>query len=66
MMKKNVSIDWNKLCRDYDEWLCKLADNKPCESCGIREDCFPDWDEQKDKIQELGDAQVREIVVKKI
>ncbi len=59
------SIKWIKLWGDFDEWLCKLEDTEVCKSCGSHEGCFPDWEDQKDKIQELVDAQVREVMKNK-
>lgn len=59
------TIDWKKIWDDFEYWLCKMEDTGRCESCGGSKYCFPDWDEQKDKIQELVDGQVREILEKK-
>lgn len=64
-MKRKI-IDWGKVWFDFNSWICKLENTKACEHCGSRKNCFPDWDDQEAKIQELVDAQVREIIKKKI
>lgn len=58
-------IDWKRIWIDFEDWLSKLENTGQCEHCGSNKNCFPEWDEQENKIQELADGQVREILEKK-
>ncbi len=59
------TIDWEKLWNDFENWITEQEDIPSCETCGSSIYCFPSWEDQKEKIQQLIDAQVREIVQKK-
>ena len=59
------TINWNKIWNDFSDWLCKREDAGQCKHCGSSSGCFPDWEDQQDKIKQLVDIQVREILEKK-
>lgn len=65
-MKK--TIDWKKLWDDFNSWMDNPKSKSPCKTCGHTESKWLDreWEEQQVKIQQLINAQVREIVKKKI
>lgn len=53
-------IDWKRIWSDFHDWLNELE--IVCEHCGSSDDCYPDWDEQEMKIQELVNAQIQEMI----
>ena len=59
------TIDWKKLKIKFDDWFDGFRQTK-CETCGqINLKDAPEWKDQFKKIQQLVNAQVREIVKKK-
>ena len=60
------TIDWKKIWNKLDDWWQNSLRNKmSCKTCGHVKSLEIDWDEQQAKIQQLVNAQVREIVKNK-
>jgi hypothetical protein len=56
-----TKIDWKKVWIKFDEWISTKGKSTRCKTCDHSESNFPDWEEQQRKIQQLVNAQVREL-----
>jgi len=56
MAKKNKKVDWERFWAKFDEW-CKLRE-KRCSKCGHSKTDYPEWPDQKKKIQRLFEKHV--------
>lgn len=50
-------VNWRRIWADFDKW-CQTYLNEKCSSCGRLHHEFPDWPDQKRKIQRLVNAQL--------
>ncbi len=56
-------INWKKIWDDFDMWLDELTDCPGCKTCGNSEHRFPKWEVQQEKIKELVNSQMKEVVL---
>lgn len=59
-------IDWQKIWAEFDVWLDKKQQPILCKCCDRRKFPDVDWEEQQCKIKRLINAQVREVIAKKL
>lgn len=60
------TIDWKKIWDKYNDWFEDLDRRQKCNTCGHTARNDPEWEDQQEKIKQLIDEQVREIVKKKV
>lgn len=59
-----MKIDWKRIWEKFDIQI-ENRKSKKCRTCGHTDYNFSDWEDQQRKIQQLVNAQVRELVKKK-
>lgn len=61
------TVNWKKIWNDFDVWLKDAEKRESCKTCGLTDyRDTTEWKDWQDQIQKLVDAQVREIMEKKV
>jgi len=59
---KRQKINWEKIWRDFNNWMEHRESPDPCQNCGHIERNDPEWPEQQGYIQGIVDQQVQELL----